>query len=198
MTNLGTLLRDEGAELALANAGEDWHETASALALKYFTDAGWDGALFEDARAYAMECGIGLPPSPNAWGAVALSLSTRKLITKTGVLLQSKHVSSHARSQPVWRLTNLHNQGDGQPTKYADIKDFHERCDKHPNHQNGMISYRMVERRLQEEIEELRQYIEQRKWVGLTAEEVKDFQVNKFVGPNIIRAIERRLKEKNT
>jgi hypothetical protein len=35
-------------------------------------------------------------------------------------------------------------------------------------------------------------------WVGLTAEEVEDFQVNKFVGPNIIRAIERRLKEKNT
>lgn len=34
-------------------------------------------------------------------------------------------------------------------------------------------------------------------WVGLTEEEVKDFQVNKFVGPNLIRAIERRLKEKN-
>jgi hypothetical protein len=85
----------------------------------------------------------------------------------------------------------------GIMTKYKDIKDFYERCDKHPDHQTGMISYRMVERRLQEEIEELRQYIEQRKWVGLTAEEVKDFQVNKFVGPNIIRAIERRLKEKN-
>jgi hypothetical protein len=46
--------------------------------------------------------------------------------------------------------------------KYKDIKDFYERCDKHPDHQNGMISYRMIERRLQEEIEELRQYIEQR------------------------------------
>ena len=46
--------------------------------------------------------------------------------------------------------------------KYEDIKDFYERCDKHPDHQNGMISYRMIERRLQEEIEELRQYIEQR------------------------------------
>ena len=36
-----------------------------------------------------------------------------------------------------------------------------------------------------------------RHWAGLTDEEVKDFQVNKFIGPNIIRAIERRLKEKN-
>ena len=46
--------------------------------------------------------------------------------------------------------------------KYKDIKDFWERCDKHPDHQNGMISYSMIERRLREEIEELRQYIEQR------------------------------------
>jgi hypothetical protein len=46
--------------------------------------------------------------------------------------------------------------------KYEDIKDFYERCDRHPDHQTGMISYRMIERRLQEEIEELRQYIEQR------------------------------------
>jgi hypothetical protein len=81
--------------------------------------------------------------------------------------------------------------------KYKDIKDFYERCNKHPDHQTGMISYRMIERRLQEEIEELRQYIEQRKWVGFTDAEIQDFQVNKFVGPNLIRAIERKLREKN-
>jgi hypothetical protein len=48
----------------------------------------------------------------------------------------------------------------GETMKYKDIKDFWERCNEHPDHQNGMISYRMIERRLQEEIEELRQYIE--------------------------------------
>ena len=37
-----------------------------------------------------------------------------------------------------------------------------------------------------------------KEWVRLTEEEVKDFQVNNFVGPNLIRAIERRIKEKNT
>jgi DNA-binding transcriptional MerR regulator len=57
--------------------------------------------------------------------------------------------------------------------KYEDIKDFYERCETHPDHQTGMISYRMIEQRLQEEIEELRQYIEQRQWVGLTIEEIK-------------------------
>lgn len=48
-----------------------------------------------------------------------------------------------------------------------------------------------------EEAEESHKAPPQRPWVGLTDEEVKDFQVNKFIGPNIIRAIERRLKEKN-
>jgi hypothetical protein len=194
----GEQLRDEGAALALANAGEDWHDTASAFALKYFTDAGWDGALFEDARAYAMKCGIGTPPSANAWGAVALSLSARKLITKTGVLRSSKAVRSHARFQPVWRLTSLYKQVSGQRLNYADIKDFHERCDKHPDHQTGMISYRMVERRLQEEIEELRQYIEQRKWVGLTDKELEEFSDAELGSYDLCLEVEAKLKEKNT
>ena len=103
---LGLSLRDEGAKIALANAGEDWHTTAVAFALEYFNAAGWEGALFEDARQYATDCGLSAPPSPNAWGAVALSMSTKKLIIKTGILLPSKKVSSHARSQPVWRLNN--------------------------------------------------------------------------------------------
>ena len=104
---LGLTLRDEGAEIALANAGADWHNTAIMLALKYFGTKGLNGALFEDVREYAVECGIGAPPSPNAWGAVALSMSKRNLITKTGVLLPSKAIKSHARAQPVWRLTNI-------------------------------------------------------------------------------------------
>lgn len=104
---LGIALRDAGAEIALANAGADWHDTAAILVLKFFEAAGWNGALFEDAREYAMKCGIGVPPSPNAWGALALSLSKKNLITRTGVLLPSKAIRSHARSQPVWRLTSF-------------------------------------------------------------------------------------------
>jgi len=49
-----------------------------------------------------------------------------------------------------------------------------------------------------EEAQKLRDTLLQKPWTGLTEEEVKDFQVNKFVGPNLIRAIEQRLKEKNT
>lgn len=46
--------------------------------------------------------------------------------------------------------------------KYEDIKDFNQRCEEHPAHQTGMISERMIQARLSEEIDELRAYIEQR------------------------------------
>lgn len=47
--------------------------------------------------------------------------------------------------------------------KYKDIKTFTQRCEEHPDHQTGMITYSMIEQRLHEEIDELREYIEQRK-----------------------------------
>jgi len=82
---------------------------------------------------------------------------------------------------------------------YRDIPDFYERCDKHPDHQNGMISYRMVERRLQEEIEELRQYIEQREWQTLDDAEYQEILAK--LGDGGLLAfyilIESKLKEKN-
>ena len=36
-----------------------------------------------------------------------------------------------------------------------------------------------------------------KEWVGLGEEEIKDFQVNRFVSERLIRSIEQRLKEKN-
>jgi hypothetical protein len=43
---------------------------------------------------------------------------------------------------------------------YKDIKTFSERCDSHPDHKQGMISERDIQRRLNEEVEELREYVE--------------------------------------
>jgi len=43
---------------------------------------------------------------------------------------------------------------------YLDIKTFTQRCEEHQDHQTGMISYEMLQRRLWEEIDELRKYIE--------------------------------------
>jgi len=47
-----------------------------------------------------------------------------------------------------------------QRMKYEDIKDFQQRCEEHQDHQSGMITTQMLEDRLQEEIDELRAYIE--------------------------------------
>ena len=44
--------------------------------------------------------------------------------------------------------------------KYEDIKFFSERCEEHPDHQSGMITNSMIQQRLHEEIDELREYIE--------------------------------------
>lgn len=55
--------------------------------------------------------------------------------------------------------------------KYKNIKDLSQRCSEHPAHQNGMVSHQMIQDRLFEEIQELREYITQRPWVGLTDED---------------------------
>ena len=80
------------------------------------------------------------------------------------------------------------------------IKTWQERCEEHPDHE-GIVTERMIRNRMQEEIDELRQAIEQaetREWVGLTDEE-KEKLVEAFYGTDIQRleAVEAKLKEKN-
>lgn len=96
-------MRDQGAGMALENAGENWNQKAASIALRFLKATGSDGALFEEVREYATLVGLPDPPSPNAWGAVALTLSKQGAIEKTGVYRASKSDRSHARSQPVWR-----------------------------------------------------------------------------------------------
>jgi hypothetical protein len=96
--------RDRGAGLAEDHAGPTWNQRAVEIALSFLKAAGPDGAMFEDIRSYASLLGLPEPPHPNAWGAVALSMSRRKLIVKTGVWINSSSVAAHARAAPIWRL----------------------------------------------------------------------------------------------
>jgi hypothetical protein len=92
--------------------------------------------------------------------------------------------------------------------KYESIKDFNKRCEEHPAHQTGMISHQMIQERLSEEIDELREYIEKRTWVGLTDEDLYPlankylhYQIEDYLSSgvyNLAHAIEAKLKEKNT
>jgi endonuclease III len=78
------------------------------------------------------------------------------------------------------------------------IKTWNERCEEHPDHQERIISERMIQERMQEEIDELRQalimfqhstkifgpgleellnsagFYRKREWVGLTDEELEE------------------------
>ena len=92
------------------------------------------------------------------------------------------------------------------------IKTWSERCEEHPDHQERIISERMIQERMQEEIDELRQALEtKREWVGLTEHEVWKCNRAKSGSPvefhiccahqNVLdfsEAIEAKLKEKNT
>ena len=79
---------------------------------------------------------------------------------------------------------------------YTDIKDFNGRCNSHPDHQDGIVSNLMLVQRMHEEIEELRAYIEGKKWVGLTDDEIEHLRNDQPWW--MVRDIEAKLKEKNT
>lgn len=55
------------------------------------------------------------------------------------------------------------------------IKTWTERCNDHPDHQTGMISHSMIQARMQEEIEDLRDEVE-RLWKEMleVAEELEN------------------------
>ena len=57
--------------------------------------------------------------------------------------------------------------------KYEDIKFLSERCEEHPDHQGGTITNSMIQQRLHEEIDELREYIEKAlKYKNMKSEQI--------------------------
>ena len=103
-TVTGEMLRDAGIQLAIDHAGDDWHWSATQVAISRFQMAGHAGCLFEEVRAYAESLGLLPPPTPNAWGAVAMAMSKKQIIIKTGEYRKARSLRSHAHAFPVWRI----------------------------------------------------------------------------------------------
>ena len=94
------------------------------------------------------------------------------------------------------------------------IKTWRQRCEEHPDH-NGIVSEGMIQARMQEEINELRDAIKSptgtwwhepvakmsyRKWQGLTNDEVNEFAAGCHLGNSVqgaIRKVEAKLRERN-
>ena len=107
----------------------------------------------------------------------------------------------------------------GEAVKH--IKTWNERCEEHPDHQERIISERMIQERMQEEIDELRQalimfqhstkifgpgleellnsagFYRKREWVGLHGSEVPDTYKYDVMFMEGWLWAEERLKEKN-
>jgi len=109
------------------------------------------------------------------------------------------------KNKPMTRdewMAWLRESWDEAQARTHTIKTWRERCEEHPDHE-GIVTERMIRNRMQEEIDELRQAIEQaetREWVGLTDEEIHD--MNGYEEDRdtykYFRAIEAKLREKNT
>ena len=83
------------------------------------------------------------------------------------------------------------------------IKTWQQRCEEHPDH-DGIVSDGMIQARMQEEIDELR---DKRQWRGLTDEdraevlrwiEWKEIGSQPIAPQKLIAYVERKLREKNT
>lgn len=96
----GQQRKDAGTAQVLDNTHEWWkrivEEIAKDLLYRY-------GQLTcSHLRENCEIQGVGGPPHPNAWGAMILSLSKRKIIKKSGHYVPSRHPKSHAAIEAVW------------------------------------------------------------------------------------------------
>jgi hypothetical protein len=90
--------------IVLDNQGDAWSALAAQLMAIYMAEH--SPCLMEDARAFAIECGLADPAHPNAWGAVASGLSRKGEIEMTGAWVKSVGVKAHARMAPMWRVVS--------------------------------------------------------------------------------------------
>ena len=77
--------------------------------------------------------------------------------------------------------------------KYEDIKFFSKRCEEHPDHQTGMVSHQMIQDRLSEEVDELREYIEK----ALKEKNMKSEQIKHSLSVGI-KSIQSRVFDRET
>ena len=90
----GRILRDEGMDAAIRDAAI-WLASAHRQGL----------VLAQSGEPFSIDditAVVGRPIRPNATGSVIMSLSRRGLIERADRVVQSRHASTHAHSNPVW------------------------------------------------------------------------------------------------
>ena len=97
-----TMRRDQGIQSSADHADADeegWTRQALGM-LTAFANLAQGAFLIEEARVWAIHCGLPPPDEPRAWGAVTRMAVARKRIEKVG---WAKARSSNCSPKFLWR-----------------------------------------------------------------------------------------------
>ncbi len=96
----GEVLRDEGISKVSDN-NEKWMERCIKEVSDWLPISERKTFTGEDLR-FVLNCNVGCPAHPNAWGALVNTLIRRKIIKPTGEYRAMRDENSHARKTPVY------------------------------------------------------------------------------------------------
>lgn len=94
----GKALKEQGQDIALAHAGQDWQQQALDY-LKDFVAGQTSPFAIEDFRAWASASGMPMPATHKAWGALPGMAARRGIIRSTDTYRRAN--SSRTRAHPV-------------------------------------------------------------------------------------------------
>lgn len=106
---MNTITAREGAAKGMNQAVDHANKVApmwSERAYSKLFEFAWLGTEFmtEDARLWAEQTGLDLPPDNRAWGAVIHRAVKDKLIERVGY---GNSKTGHMRPMPIWRKCNV-------------------------------------------------------------------------------------------
>lgn len=100
----GKQLKEDGIKRAVDHADrqiETWSERAYKLFVEYCQTV--DTLKAEDARVYAEEKGLEIPPTKRAWGAIALKAAKNGCIINKGIV-KASNVKCHQGFTTLWEV----------------------------------------------------------------------------------------------
>jgi hypothetical protein len=101
----GQSLKEQGQQLALFNAGQDWASSTLEKLVVFCAQLKQSGQTkfrFEQFRAAAPALGVAQPISHKAWGAIPRVAVKRKIIGPTNEYQAAQSEKTHAHPVRVW------------------------------------------------------------------------------------------------
>ncbi|MEN6641030.1 MAG: hypothetical protein ABFE08_01155 [Armatimonadia bacterium] len=98
----GQELKEQGQDLALEHAGQDWQQQALEYLQQYVAIKRAEPFAIEDFRAFAVTRGLPQPATHKAWGAFPRLAVKRGLIRSTETYRKARSPRTHAHPVLLW------------------------------------------------------------------------------------------------